>query len=247
MDFESNQIQDENVFSDVTEEENLFEDVEEETAEPTEETEAEETPKSFLRVKYNGEEKELNEEDARTYAQKGMNYDRIYEPLERLARANNMTVGDYLNQLDNTQKQYEISQEIDAMREDSRYEGVSDEILEEIATSRVNEKNNIRIQDYEQQRQAEAQAEQETVQRDVNHFLNEYPQFRGKPNDIDPKVYEYVAEGYTLLEAYEKFLRQSPSAKTAKQNEENKRRSLGNTSNAGKVETDDFLSGFLNG
>ncbi len=41
-----------------------------------------ETP--TLCVKYNGEEHQLSHEQAVTYAQKGMNYDKIYEKLKRL-------------------------------------------------------------------------------------------------------------------------------------------------------------------
>ena len=47
------------------------------------------------------------------FEQKGMNYDRFYEPLERLARMNDMSVGDYINQLNNTQEQYEVEKEKD--------------------------------------------------------------------------------------------------------------------------------------
>ena len=154
---ELNQTQ-ENVFSDVTEEEeNLFS--EEETTESeqyeagdegaTNETVEEDAPKSFLKVKYNGEDKDLSEDEARTYSQKGMNYDRIYEPLERLARMNGMNVGEYLNQLNTTQFNYEVSQEMEKLREDPKYENLSDEVLEELATNRVTENINLRDKNYE--------------------------------------------------------------------------------------------------
>ena len=97
MSDELNQVTEENVFSDVTEEENLFEDVEE-TPETPETEEVQEEPEEWsLDVKYNGEEKKLNKEEATTYAQKGMNYDKIYNPLEKLAKKNGMQVGEYLN------------------------------------------------------------------------------------------------------------------------------------------------------
>lgn len=253
MSEELNQVQDENVFSDETEEENLFDDVEEtETAdESVKETETEETPQSFLKVKYNGEERDLNEEDARTYVQKGMNYDKVYEvykPIEQLARMNNMSVSDYVNQLNNTQYQYEVSLEVDRLRQDPKYADVSDEILEEIAGNHVTENQNLQYRQEEENQRAQEDAQQEKIKRDVDLFLKEYPQFAGEgQKNLDNKVFDYVREGYTLLEAYEKFQRESTQAKVAKQNEENRRRSLGNTTNASKVETDDFLKGFLNG
>lgn len=225
---------------------------------PTVESATEETPNPFeLRVKYNGEEQTLTEDEARTYAQKGMNYDRIYEPIERLARMNGMSVGDYLNRLNDTQFQYEVSREIETLRENPKYEGVSDEVLEEIATNRVNESIGARDRNYEEQLKGQADAQQEQIKKEVDKFLEEYPEFKNKgPDTLDPQVYEYVKQGYTLLEAYNKWNRQvqlankpqeDAKAKTSKLNEENKNRSLGNTTNAGSVEVDDFLSGFLNG
>lgn len=246
---ELNQVQDENVFDDVTaEEENLFESEEDTTEAP--ETEPVET-QPFLKVTYNGEEKDLNEDETRTYAQKGMNYDRIYEvykPIEQLARQNNMSVADFVNQLNDTQRQYEVSLEMDRLKQDSKYEGVSDEVLQEIANSRVAETVNLQNQQYENEMRAQADARDEMIRRDVEKFVAEYPQFKGEgQKNLDDKVFEYVRQGYTLLEAYEKFQRENSVAKANKLNEANKRRSLGNTTNAGKHDSDDFLNGFLNG
>lgn len=256
---ELNQVQETNT------EEDLFDDYEETTSEPeeTEETETQETETNVenpfsLNVKYNGEDRSLNEEEARTFAQKGMNYDRIYEPLQRLARMNGLgSVGEYLNMLNDTQVTFEVSKEMENLRNNPRYEGVSDEVLEEIATAKVNE--NIGNQDrlFEEQQRGEADAEQARVQRDIEIFMNEYPEFRDKgPDALDQRVFDYVKQGYTLLEAYNKYAREEAEKnrpteeakeKVSKQNEENKKRSLGSTTNAGNVESDDFLSGFFNG
>lgn len=226
--------------------------VEEETAEPSETT-TEEAPYG-LKIKFNGEEKTLSEEEARTLAQKGMNYDRFYEPIERLARLNNMSVGDYLNRLNDTQINYEVSQEIEKMRQDPKYDGVSDEVLEEIANTHVMERIGVQEENYAQEQKGIADAEQARVQRDVDMFLEEYPEFKSKePDALDPKVFDYVNKGYTLLEAYNKWLKEQSNpkeeakAKNRQINEENKKRSLGNTTNAGGNESDDFLSGFFKG
>lgn len=258
-------------------EEGLFDDYEptseelaefnEESLEPQEETEeveeteeqTEETPETAeepygLKIKFNGEERTLTEEEARTLSQKGLNYDRFYEPLERLARMNNMSVGDYINQLNDTQVQYEVEKEKDNLRNDPKYENVDEEILDEIAQSRVNKLMGERDTLYATQAQQQADAEQERAQREIEHFFEEYPEFREKgPESLDPQVFEFVKQGYTLLESYNKFQRMNAQksqaeskAKISKLNEENKKKSLGNTTNAGKVETDDFLSGFLN-
>lgn len=248
-------------------EEGLFDDYVEDTTEnieeePTNETEtAEETEETVetvnpfeLKIKFNGEERTLSEEEARTLAQKGMNYDRFYEPLERLARANDMSVGDYVNRLENTQNQYEVEKEMDNLRNDPKYENVSDEVLEEIAQSRVKDFKGQREQYFNEQAQKESDEQQQRVQREVDLFLEEYPEFKDKdPNSLDPKVYEFVRQGYTLLEAYNKFQRLNTAksqaeskAKINQLNEANKKKALGNTTNAGSSQEDAFLSGFLN-
>lgn len=243
--------------------ENLFDDYEPTSEEPTEEEpteESSETPEEVaetpweLDVKFNGEERILGKDEARILAQKGMNYDRFYEPLERLARANNMSVGDYMKQLESTQSQYELEQEMENLRNDPKYENVSDEVLEEIAQSRVRDFAGQREQQYAEQAQQQNDLEQQRVQREVDMFLEEYPEFKDKdPNTLDPKVYEFVRQGYTLLEAYNKFQRLNTAksqaeskAKVNELNETNKRKALGNTTNAGGSQEDAFLSGFLN-
>ena len=238
-----------------TVEESTPEETVEETEQVSEETieEPENVDNSFLRVKFNGEERTLTEEEARNLAQKGMNYDRFYEPIERLARLNNMTVGEYVNQLNDTQVQYEVSKEMDSLREDPKYANIDDSVLEEIAQSRVNQNMGERDRNYQSQVQEQADAQQAQAQREIDKFMEEYPEFKNKgPEALDPKVFDFVKQGYTLLEAYNKFQRETSNkiqaeakAKASKLNEENKKKSLGNTSNAGEVEKDDFLSGFL--
>ena len=246
-----------------TSEESVEEPVEEVTEDTPESTDTEDTtgteeeeqiPLFELKVKYNGEEQTLNEEDARTFAQKGMNYDRIYEPLERLARMNNMSVGDYINQLNDTQFEYEVNNEVDNLRNDPKYEDLNDDILEELARSRVEKNIGQRDRDYADQTQQQADAEQARVQREVDIFLDEYPEFKEKgPDSLDPKVFEFVKQGYTLLEAYNKFQRMNAqnsqaeaNKKVSQLNETNKKKSLGSTTNAGSSDSDPFLNGFLN-
>lgn len=204
-----------------------------------------------LKIKFNGEERTLTEEEARTLSQKGLNYDRFYEPIERLARMNNMSVGDYINQLNDTQVQYEVEKEKDNLRNDPKYENVDEEILEEIAQNRVNKTIGERDQVYAGQTKQQADAEQAKLQRELDHFFDEYPEFRDKgPDSLDPKVFEFVRDGYTLLEAYNKFQRMNvqksqaeAKAKVSRLNEDNKKKSLGNMTNIGSVEADSFLDG----
>lgn len=267
---ELNQVQngDELIIADT---ENLFDDFEATEDTPTEEAQEEssetvdtpvepENPFS-LRVKYNGEEQDLSEEDARTYAQKGMNYDHLkekydslYERVNRLASLNDMNVDDYMGRLDDTQMDFMVNKEFRKLKED--HPNDSDELLQEIAQRRVEENLNRQIQKIEEQEQGEADARQAQVERDVELFFEEYPEFRNQgPEVLDPKVFDYIREkGYTLLEAYNKWAREQENLnkpeleakeKVSRLNEENKKKSLGNTTNAGHIDRDDFLNGFF--
>jgi hypothetical protein len=260
MDNELNEVQNDGELTINDSEENLFDDYKADEDKPVEDeeesTETEELePDPFLKIKFNGEEKILDEDEARVLAQKGMNYDRFYEPIERLARMNGMSVGDYVNKLNDTQIQYEVSNEIEKLRDNPKYEGVSDEVLEEIATARVNENISSKERQYQEEISGQAAAQEAQVQRDVEKFLDEYPEFRDKgPDALDQKVYDYINNGYSLLEAYEKWNREQARTsqamtkmKNSQINEANRRKSLGNISNAGSADTDDFLSGFLKG
>lgn len=233
----------------------------EETAQETEEEYAENAPaeeenvqNDFLKVKFNGEERSLTEEEARVLAQKGMNYDRFYDPIERLARMNGMSVGDYVNQLNETQMEYEVSRTMDELRDDPRYGDVNDDVLREIAESRVKDSIGQRDKEYADQTQEQADALTEKANREIEIFFREYPEFRNKaPEEVlNKQIEEYVGQGYTLLEAYNKYQREQVNqsqanlkAKASQKNEENRKKSLGNTSNAGSAESDPFLKGFL--
>lgn len=206
-----------------------------------------------LDVKFNGEERVLTKDEARTLAQKGMNYDRFYEPLERLARMNNMSVGDYINRLNDTQVQFEVEKEISNLRNDPKYENVGDDILEEIANARVRDQMGQREQYFADQSRQQAEAEQARAKREIDLFMEEYPEFKNKgPESLDPKVFEFVKQGYTLLEAYNKFQRMnaqrsnaSAKEKVSQLNEANRKKSIGNTSTSGSSNDGDaFLSGF---
>ena len=148
-----------------------------------------------------------------------------------------------------------MEKEKENLRNDPKYGNLDDEILDEIAQSRVRDFMGQREQYYADQSKQKADEEQAKAQREIQHFFEEYPEFRDKsPDALDPKVFEFVQQGYTLLEAYNKFQRLNvqksqaeAKAKVSKLNEENKKKSLGNTTNAGSGDTDSFLDGFLNG
>ena len=241
-----------------TDEENLFDDLasEDMPVEEPETNEQNEPDEPFLTIQYDKQEYGLSRNEAKDLAEKGKNYDRmrekynnLYDNINRLASMNNMSVDDYLNRLDSTQTDYMVNLEFDKLKE--AHPNDSDEVLQEIAQRRVMESMAKNRQLAQEAKEREVSAQQQAVQREVDKFLSEYPEFKLKsPEELDPMVFEYVKGGYTLLEAYNKWMAGNANKDVEKANQlnaENKKRSLGNTTNAGKVETDDFLKGFLNG
>lgn len=253
-------ITDEDLFADSIEEETTkseepVEKAVEETGGDSEQSEDEgtvkptEEPKPFaLHVKYNGEEKDLGEDEARTLAQKGMNYDKVYEPLQKLAKLNGMEVGEYLNKLSDTQTAYEVDKELSSLKE--KYPDTPEEVLNELAQKRVSENQNLQFQRMADEDKGKDDALKAEVQRQVDVFKKEYPNI--EPDKLSEEVYGYVKNGYSLLEAYNKWLKvqaeinkpkEEAKEKVEKLNEENKKKSLGDTTNAGNDEPNDFFSG----
>lgn len=223
--------------------------VEEDKTEETPETPEEESVKPFLEIKFNHEMKGLSQEEARELAQKGMNYDRFYGELDTLARMNGMNVSDYINSLKQTQERFEVSK---VERELKRqYPNADPDMLKELATMRFNEQRSRKQQEEVDSRAKSDQALREEMERQLDVFEKHYPNVdAGK---LDPKVISYMSDGYTILEAYtlwknemeakQKTIDES-KARVTQKNEENKRKSFGNTSNVGDAGLDDFLSGW---
>lgn len=77
----------------------------EQPANQPEETASNERTESFLTVKYNKEETNLSREDATTYAQKGMNYDKLSGRLEEVtAKLNEYESSDLQKSVQKAQK-----------------------------------------------------------------------------------------------------------------------------------------------
>ena len=242
-----------------TNEEGLFDDYaednsdtpqEEEVAAETENIEAEtveeEASKPFLEIKYNHETRGLTQDEARELAQKGMNYDRFYGDLYELANMNGMSVSDYINSLRDTQTRFEINKEVRALQK--QYPNADKEMLEELATRRFNESQSQRIRDAQESQQREDDSMRKEMERQLDVFEKHFPDV--DPQKLDQKVFDYMAQGYTLLEAYTIWAdaqKDTPQARVSRKNEENRKRSMGNTSNVGSIEADDFMKGFLNG
>ena len=250
---------------DSSQSEGLFDDIVEEEETPQSETETEEVTETptevgedekeddspFLEIKFNHETRHLTRDEAVSLAQKGMNYDRFYGSIENLAKLNGMSVGEYMQSLQDTQVRFEVNKEVRELQK--KYPNSDKGALTELATTRVRER--LLNQEYEEERQS-AQADvqlRDEMERQLTVFEKHYPNV--DTDHLDKEVFTLMADGYTLLEAYslwkgkqENSQRKSNEAKQkiSQKNEENKKRSMGNTSNSGSVDYDDFLSGFFN-
>jgi len=260
--------EEEGLFDDYTEEEDIPASSEDDQdSEHTEEEESsEDTQKEqnapFLTVKFNKESRNLSQQEAVEYAQKGLNYDKIYESysamkhyepsfneLSRLAQINNMSIEDYVANLANVQREVEIEQEMEALK--GKYPNSEENVLKELATLQVNERRTAAADKMKSAKQQDADSRKQEIGRQLDIFTTRYPDLN--PQSLDSKVYDLMKDGYTLLEAYETVEAEKRSIavkekesqeKISRKNEENKKKSMGNTTNVGSIETDAFLDGW---
>ncbi len=250
-----------NLNQDLTNTEGLFDDVKESdiVEEPAQEETTETEPTSnqaveenkevseepFLDIVYNKETKNLSKEEARTLAQKGMNYDHMlerYAPIEELARLNNMDTVTFIKTLNETQHQFELEKELNSLKQ--QYPDTDENVLKELAQSRAEGRVAAQREQFQRQQNEQVNAQEQQVKRDLNLFKQEFPDV--DYTDLPQEVYENVRNGLPLLSAYYKYLRTQDAVKEKvdKINETNKQKSLGSTTNAGSGTHDSFLEGF---
>lgn len=231
-------------------EETVSEEVDTNETEQTEEMTQEEK-RAFLKVKYNKEEVELDEDRARELAQKGLNYDKVTEQLnalksdprlsfvENLAKENGMTTEQFIEAFTQQKEQERLNELIQ--------QNIPEELAKEILESRKD-------------RESRKQKEQEELtkqnqQKDQIEFLDYFKQVNGRAYDPDKdtiptEVWDMVQKGTPLKFAYMQHNHNElqTQLKILKQNEENKKKApVGSVTNHGSQETtveDDFLKGF---
>lgn len=226
-------------------------DVSVEDTKPTE-TQQEQTPVEVpkVKLKYNHEERELTLDEVVPLAQKGLNYDKIQAKLqeleknpalayvEKVAKANNMTVDQLIEAWQRADEQAEIQQL--AERENVPYE------IAERLYKVEKETNQIKTA---LQTEQQTKAEQEKQQREFAEFLENYPDV--KAESIPKEVWEYRERtGKTLTDAMTWYENQQlkNELKILKQNLENVKKApvngvttYGSNENASK---DPFEIGF---
>lgn len=224
---------------------------------PTSEETSSESAAPFMTVKYNGAEQGLSQDEAITYAQKGMNYDKVYGQLEQMrndpvrrafeeqaARAG-LTLNEYADRLEQFQRESAINRLADTFMNENP------DATEDIARKFAEAQYQSSLAQKAQER-AEHQAQEEADQQQwafsqIEAFQREYPNvdIRTLPQD----VIDEINAGESLLSAYRAHEnREMKETITAlRQNRYNEATSTGTLSNNSKQEGggDPFLEGLL--
>lgn len=222
-----------------------------------EEAEKTATPPT-VRIKFNHEERELSLEEAATLAQKGLKLESELEKLrtapeytviDRMAKASGMTREQYIAQVDQMEADRARREAEDAIRR--QYPDAPDELVRETVENRraaeaERERHQKEAEEALRQKLME-DARAEAQNRDMNAFLEAYPDMRDFEHDIPTEVWEKVRGGESLLPAYRAYENEKLRAEVEqlRQNEKNRERAVGPMTGAGEVQGDDFLEGLF--
>ena len=226
-----------------------------ESAESTEPTTTE-TDDFELDVRYNGQNQKLTREQATTLAQKGMNYDKIYNQLqsalnnpalkviESNAKKAGLSVDDYVNRMAQFQDTMSINQIASNFKKENP--DVSDAVANQYA--REVYKNQQAEQARQDADKAKADAELEN-----NRLLAEVKAFNERFPDVDiehlpNEVVDDINQGVPLMEAYLIYENQQLRNRVVNNetNAKNKANSVGKVSaNVGDDGVDPFVQGLL--
>lgn len=158
----------------------------------------------FLQVKFNKQDIPLTQEQALEYAQKGMNYDKVYSKyeelsnskslkyMERVAQANNMSIDELVDYLEVQEQERQVRDLVE--------QNLPEEVAKELIESRK-----FREQQQKQQKQIQDQKAHEAYQNMIiDEFVKAYPDI--KPEQIPDEVWQSYSEGNgTLKQCYTEY------------------------------------------
>ena len=238
--------------TEVTEKQDVGEEAADEAAE-TEEPTTEQPAEQTVKVKYNGEEKDVPMSEVVTLAQKGLNYDKLQQRYEALrnseelqlvnefARQNNMSVAQYVKFAKEQQHSTLVQTELSAIME--KDPEIDPDIAKELAESRASAKAS-----------KEAQRAHDEELQPWEEFVTSYPELGTDVKKLPEDVQAAIANGETpvhamrlheLSEARKQNAELQKQLEAEKKNKQNKQASTGSAKSSGKAEKDPFLDGFL--
>lgn len=218
------ELTEETVETEETEEETEPNDVEE-TDETDENTNESDEPEETMMLKYNHEEKDYTLSEVKGLAQKGMNYDKVVEKLntleespsiqfvEQQARANDMSVKEYIQATHDYQKQLEVDKLVEA--------GNTEDVAKELIDKRYAEKQaKLDKEDADKE-----QLGRDTEQKDLDEFLETFPDV--KADEIPSEVFKLAEDkNLSLTDAMFRIenQRMAKEMKTMKRKASNKKK-----------------------
>lgn len=214
--------------------------------------ETEKTDASTIRVKFNGEEKDISLDEARTLAQKGMNYDHIVEERDRnknafdflveQAKSKGMTVEDYIAGERANAENQRIDEKMRVLRE--RDDDASDETLRNLAKLELAEEE-------AKKKREEAEASETEKNNEIegwNKLFKAHPELIEKDGQtkITDEVFKLVREGHSPTEAYyiTRVRELEEKSKIEESAEKAKNKSIGSLRGDQTTDEDAFLEGF---
>lgn len=208
----------------------------------------------LFELNYLGNVEKHTREEMIALAQMGKDRDRILQQRDA-AQQFKTQHEPVISDLDRIAKQFgmEPAALLDAMETNLlRQQGKTDEEAKAIIRANKADRQLQAIQTKEQTAQQQAEAMRQRRQRDVDEFVQKYPNMDYKT--IPAEVWQDVRKGETLVNAYGKYEMQQLRAENQrlqqqiaaqKQNEENKHKSLGSMkSGSATPKLDDFMMGF---
>ena len=223
--------------------------------------EAGEDASSTIRVKFNGEEKDISLDEARTLAQKGMNYDHVaserdrnrsaFDFLAEKAKSEGITVEQLMERERNEAANQRLEKKIEALR--ARDDDASESTLETLA------KLELEAEDFRKEREsAKAQEDERKARIEAwNKLFDVHPELtqREGGTKLSQEVLDLVDKnGLSPIEAYNTVRMRELEEKNKELEQQNKvmsdsqaakKKSVGSMSGdrAGDDE-DEFLAGF---
>lgn len=236
----------------------------EETQEAESTTEApssETTEQPFLTIQYNKESKGLTQEEATTLAQKGMNYDKVYQELQDYksgknadpalneldywAKQNNMTRQEYVSFLRENRHTQMLQTELNDIK--TKYPDMPDEAAREMAEMRCKgrEEENARLEteQAQQQRDAELAPWQKFIE---VYGITDASQIPAEVlADINAGASPVEAmQAYEIAELKKQLEAANASKQIAEKNKKNKEAAMPSAATQAQTEAEDsFLSG----
>lgn len=222
----------------------------------------------LFKVKHLGQEIELTMEQMIENAQKGLDYDRIRQDRDTLKSSRKMQLLEDLARdsgyddvdafVENFYENLEESRVIERAEQLSAERGIDFETAAEIAKmERENEKLKRTMQEAEKVKIRNADQQKQAVN-DFNALFAKFPEIKEQYTSYDklPESFrQKVAQGEQPLLAWNNYLlelkdmelkQKEKELEIVKNNQKNKKRSVGSAKGAGQAkETDDFLKGLF--